>query len=162
MKTYKYIEKKYIVEHTITNILALLIILIAIYNIINNFLPAIMVLAIISSLYSVINNFIFKVNAENVSISQDTIIFESYNQTDIFDLNEISKLKLKEYPTNGKIYVRLYDENNKLHRYWVHTKSFQDGKDLFIHLLYTEFKKHPDTLKASSQSEDFFIAHLTD
>lgn len=160
MSKYKYLEKRYFIEHTLTNIFAFILIFISIYFFTKSILPAIMVLAFISSVYSIINNFIFKVNPEIVEISDEEISFESYNRKDVFKLSEINKLILKEYPTAGKIYVRIFDENNKLHRYWVHTKSFQDGKDLFIHLLFTEFKRHPDTLKASSQSAEFFDAYF--
>lgn len=156
MQIYEYKKSRYFVEHTLTNIFAGLIIIISIYNIVNGFLPVIMTVALISSLYSIINNFIFKVNAERVGIDKDTILFQAYNNTKKYQISEIKKIKLKEYPTIGKIYVRIYDRNNKLNRFWIHTNSFLNGKKLFIHLLYVEYNKHPDTLKASSQSEEFF------
>lgn len=155
MKRYKYLKNRFLIEHTITNIFALIIIFFSVYHILKGNLPILMTLALISSLYSVINNFIYKVNTETIIIGKDEIAFESYNKKDNYRIEEIKQIKLKEYPTNGKIYVRLTDKNNTLHRYWIHTRSFENGKELFKELMYVEFHKHPNTLKAKSRAESF-------
>lgn len=155
MKRYKYLKNRFLIEHTITNIFAIIIMFFSVYHILKGNLPILMTLALISSLYSAINNFMYKVNTEIIVIGKGEISFESYNKKDRYSIEKIKQIKLKEYPTNGKIYVRLTDENNKLHRYWVHTRSFKNGKELFKELMYVEFRKHPETLKARSRAEKF-------
>src|SRR5699024_7886445 len=99
MKIYRYNKHRFFVEQSMTNILAIFIIFVSLYNISNNFLPVLMILALISSLYSVINNYIFKVNTEVVTIGGNHITFESYGKKNVFNLYNIQKIKLKEYPT---------------------------------------------------------------
>jgi hypothetical protein len=155
MKKYEYIDKRFMLEQTLTNVFAILIIFIAAYYALKGVVPVIMTLAFISAFYSVINNFVFKVNSKKVIIDKNKLSFEAYGKKDTYFIDAIKKIKLKEFPTNGKIYTRITDENNKTHKYWIHTKSFNDGKELFREMMYIEHDKHPDTLKAKSRDAEF-------
>lgn len=155
MKTYEYIDKRFMIEQTITNSFAFIMIFVSLYYIKKGIVPVIMTLAFISALYSVFNNFVFKVNPKKVMIDENIIAFESYGKKDSYLIDEIKKIRLKEFPTNGKIYARITDKNGKDHKYWIHTRSFEDGKKLFREIMYIEHDKHPETLKARSRAEGF-------
>lgn len=111
-----------------------------------------MVLALIASLYSVVNNFVLKVNSEIVEVGEDAISFEAYGKKDSYAISEVESIQLKEFPSSGKIFVRVTDNSKKQKKYWIHTASFEEGKALFKELLDIEYHKHPERLKAIARS----------
>lgn len=152
MDIFAYKKKRYLIEQTITNLFAFLFALISLYFIVNQIFPVIMSLGFISSIYAVFNNFVFKVNSRKISISDRIISFEAYNKVDFYTISDIKSFKIKEFPSSGKIYLRIKNYDNKNSRYWIHTGSFDDGKKLFKSLLDIEYIKHPEGLKAKARS----------
>jgi hypothetical protein len=58
---------------------------------------------------------------------------------------------IREFPSSGKMYLRV-GKTTLLHgRYWLQTKVFTDGRELFQALLDIEYAKNPDTIKARAR-----------
>lgn len=153
LEIYNYQKKRFFLEQTLTNLFTLGISFTSLFFIINKTLPALMWMAFIVSIYSVLNNFLFKVNSEKVEISESMISFEAYGKKDSYQLDKLVVIKLKEFPSSGKIFVRITDSTNKQRKYWINTSSFENGKKLFKQLLDLEYQRHPDTLKARARSQ---------
>lgn len=110
-----------------------------------------MFLVFTSSLYATLNNFVFKVNSKLITIKDDEISFEAYAKKDVYTISKIESFKVKEFPSSGKLYIRIEDDTGKKRKYWIHTFSFNESKNLFKNILEIEHKKHPETLKAQAR-----------
>lgn len=159
LEVYHYQKKRFLIEQTVTNLFALVIIFLALYFIVNQMMPILMSLVLLVALYATVNNFILKVNSEVIVIGDDTISFEAYKKKDTYELSKLQSFKLKEFPSSKKIYVRLVDFDNKKRKYWVHANSFSGGKRLFKKLLDIEHEKHPQSLKARARDQSTINDH---
>lgn len=101
--------------------------------------------------YTFWNSFIGKCNTQQVKISETTLSFESLGREDSYKIDEIKKIRVREFPTGGKMYIRINDYNLLKGRYWVQFKKFNDGQDLMRQILDIEYKIHPETLKARAR-----------
>ncbi|MDR2976408.1 MAG: hypothetical protein LBV19_03760 [Streptococcaceae bacterium] len=150
MKTYTYDETLYCFDVIVTGIVSLAAVPVFTVLAILNFFPILMILAAIVAFYSFWNCFAAKVHPRFIQIGaqDEKIVLESLSRKDIYFLNELEKFKIREFPSAGKIYLRINGAALKSRRYWINARNYNDGQELFRRLLDIEYKKHPDSLKA--------------
>lgn len=105
------------------------------------------------SFYSVTNNFIYKANSSRVEIGEDIITFESYNKKKSYRISQLKSFRTNGMTSTKKVYIRLRDMDNNRGRYWIHTRSFDNGDELYNELMKIEEEKHPNSLKARARME---------
>lgn len=151
MKEYKFDRKIFNVEITLTGVFCIVIILACIAGAIMNKLPGLLIFAAVIAAYTAWNDFVSISNPEKVVISDDFISFYAFGREHKYPLSDISQFRVREFPTSGKIFLRVNNANIFKGRYWLHTKMFSDGKELFTIIRDMEFKIHPDSLKARAR-----------
>lgn len=113
------------------------------------------------ALYQVWNTFVAKCFARTVTVSEDQIAFESLGKTQAYSFEGLSEFRVREYPSSGKMYLRVGNHNVLRGRFWLSTRVFEDGQELFALLRDLEYEIHPDTLKARARrtNEEYIKAH---
>lgn len=66
-------------------------------------------------------------------------------------MKDIDSFLVREFPSSGKIYLRVNDASLVSGRFWIPTKMFNDSEELFSLLRDLEYKIHPDSLKARAR-----------
>ena len=79
------------------------------------------------------------------------VSFELFGKSQSYKLSELKEFRVREYPSSGKMYLRVGDHNALHGRFWLSTKTFTDGQELFGRLRDLEYEIHPDTLKARAR-----------
>lgn len=151
MKEYTYDKRAFFIEVTITGIFSAIImagaIILAVLGILT---PLMLAIAVIAG-YSCWNTYVSKSNTETVTVDDEYISFSVYGREDKYLMKDIEQFRIREFPSSGKMYIRMNKSNAFKGRYWLQTKVFSDGKELFRSLLDIEYKLHPDTLKARAR-----------
>lgn len=154
-KCYTYQNPYYQIEVLGTGIFCILIFLVCIWCIVTNqFIGrALGFLFAIPAGYQVWNTFVSLSNPQKVCIDEtnDTLTFSGLGRCDTYKLSELSAFLVRPFPSSGKLYIRVNNHNLLKGRYWVPTKVFSDGKELFDWCLEKEYTLHPDTLKARAR-----------
>lgn len=149
---YTYSKSKYFIDQTLTGVISLVgIIIIPIVYFLYDFSTVLPIIFFITCVYTFWNSFVAKVNSEIVGISETKVSFEAYGKKDVYSLDKIEKMNIREFPSSGKMYIRIYN-NNKKNRYWIHTKRFEEGLQLFHKLRDVEYTKHPETIKSKART----------
>ncbi|MFV0381897.1 MAG: hypothetical protein ACK5KR_06725 [Breznakia sp.] len=152
MKTYLYNKKQYFLGVVLTGYFCIFIIIMATILMVLNYLTGLMIVVIIVAFYTIWNSFISNSNPSKVIIGDDYISFHSFNRKDIYFYEEIEQLRIREFPSSGKMFIRVNDAGILKGRYWLQTKMFDEGKELFVSLLNIEYCMFPDTLKGRARS----------
>lgn len=105
----------------------------------------------VAALYQVWNTYVARCYSHSVTLSDDEIGFELFGKTQSYKLAELQEFRVREYPSSGKMYLRVGDHNAFRGRFWLSTKVFSDGEELFSRLRDLEYEIHPDTLKAHAR-----------
>lgn len=105
----------------------------------------------VAALYQVWNTFVARCYSHSVTLSDDQISFELFGKSQSYRLSELKEFRVREYPSSGKMYLRVGDHNALHGRFWLSTKTFTDGQELFGRLRDLEYEIHPDTLKARAR-----------
>ncbi|MCI2187373.1 MAG: hypothetical protein LKK41_03300 [Olsenella sp.] len=100
--------------------------------------------------YQVWNTFVSLSNPERVEIDEegDSISFSGFGRVDSYKLSELSTFLVRPFPSSGKTYLRVQNHNIFKGRYWVPTKMFSGGGELFAYLVNLGNKVHPNSLQA--------------
>lgn len=101
--------------------------------------------------YTVWNCFAAKSTTEVLAISDEAVSFYSLGREDCYPIQDIKRIRIREFPSGGKMYIRINDYGLLKGRYWVQFKKFDEGQEMFRRLLDLEYKLHPDTLKARAR-----------
>lgn len=155
-KTFLYEPPFYNIEVTFTGVFcAFVLVACIVFAITDTFIPRL--LAIIFgcvAFYQVWNTFVSLSNPEKVSVDEegDTISFSGFGRTDTYKISTLTTFLVRPFPSSGKTYIRVGDHNIFKGRYWVPTKMFSDGAELFQYLCDLEYKVHPDSLKARART----------
>lgn len=152
-KTFSYNPLQYLFNVTLTGIFCGAVVLGCIYLIVfSSISPVLLSVIALVALYTMWNCFISKSNSASVTVSDDVISFTSFGRTDTYIINDIDTIRIREFPTGGKMYIRINDYGLRKGRYWIHFSKFEDGKTLMKKLLDIEYAIHPDSLKARART----------
>lgn len=152
MKEYNFDKKVYSVQITLTGVFCIAIALFCAYSMITTGTIGIYAIGALVAIYTAWNDFVSISNPEKVTLADDYIAFTAYGREHKYMREDIEEFRLREFPSAGKIYIRLNKSNIFKGRYWVHCKLFDDGEELFTRLRDMEYEIHPDSLKAKART----------
>lgn len=152
MKTYVYDRMFYIIEIIITGIFCLLLAMASIFMAIKGVMPTLMIFTFLVSSYTAWNAFVSKSNPERIEVDERCISFYSFNKKVSYEIEDIEEFRIREFPTSGKMYLRINKHNILSGRFWVPTKMFNESKELFQTLIDIEYKIHPDSIKSRART----------
>lgn len=162
-KTYSYREPYYSIEVKGEGAFCLLILMACIWLAYTNMfnMRGLYIVFGFVALYQVWNTFVARCYVHSVTLNDKEIIFESFGSVQSYALSELTEFRVREYPSSGKMYLRVGDHNILKGRFWLSTKVFEDGQELFSRLRDLEYSIHPDTLKAHARrtNEEYIKAH---
>ncbi|MDY2787794.1 MAG: hypothetical protein SOU05_00065 [Atopobium sp.] len=113
--------------------------------------PGLLVFIAFVAFYQVWNTFISISNPEVVTLSDSEISFAGFNRVHIYKIDELSVFLVRPFPSSGKTYIRINNHNLFRGRYWVPTKMFSDGKELFNQINDLDYKINPNSLKSRAR-----------
>lgn len=153
MKTYSYQQPYYSIEVVATGLfcifLAVACLICAMLNVLLP--PALACIFVAVALYQVWNTFVSISNPREVTIDNSTISFSAFGRNDTYSLENIDEFRVREFPSAGKMYIRINGGGLLRGRYWLQTSVMTDGKDLFQRMTDIEYAKHPETIKARAR-----------
>lgn len=102
-------------------------------------------------IYTIWNSFVSKVHPEKIVIKENEIVFESFNSKDRYYIDGTDRFQLREFPSSGKLYLRIGNAQLQKGRYWINTKNYNNGKELFQLFRDLDYKINPDSLKSKAR-----------
>ena len=102
-------------------------------------------------IYTIWNSFVSKVHPEKIVIKENEIVFETFNSKDRYYIDGTDRFQLREFPSSGKLYLRIGNEQLQKGRYWINTKNYNNGKELFQLFRDLDYKINPDSLKSKAR-----------
>lgn len=149
MNEFKYNRLLYIFDVIITGIVAIGAFIASLVYFHSNL--SLLLLVGIVSIYTMWNSFVLKVHPEKIVIKENEIIFESFNSKDRYYIDGTDRFQLREFPSSGKLYLRIGNAQIQKGRYWINTKNYNNGKELFQLFRDLDYKINPDSLKSKAR-----------
>ena len=143
MNEFKYNRLLYLFDVIITGIVAIGAFIASLVYFHSNL--SLLLLIGIVCIYTIWNSFVSKVHPEKIVIKENEIVFESFNSKDRYYID------VREFPSSGKLYLRIGNEQLQKGRYWINTKNYNNGKELFQLFRDLDYKINPDSLKSKAR-----------
>lgn len=152
-KTYTFQQPYFNIEVVATGLFCLfLTVACVVCALMNLFMPpALLIIFAGVALYQVWNTFVSISNPKEVVIDDGSIAFSAFGRTDCYELSKLDEFRVREFPSAGKMYVRVNGGGFLHGRYWLQASLMNDGKELFQRIQDIEFMKHPETIKARAR-----------
>jgi len=109
------------------------------------------IFAAVICIYALVNSFIRKGNPRKIIITDDEIVFSSFGEKR-FEINKLTKFRLKVSTPNYQVIIRLEDSDKRTGSFWVTYSQFNDKMDLIAEFDFLEKKIHPDSLRFRGRS----------
>ena len=84
-------------------------------------------------------------------IKENEIVFESFNSKAKYYIDGSDRFQLREFPSSGKLYLRIGKAQFQKGRYWINTKNYNNGKELFEIFRDLDYKINPESLKSKAR-----------
>lgn len=149
MNEFKYNRLLYLFDVIITGIVAIGAFIASLVYFHSNL--SLLILIGIVCIYTIWNSFVSKVHPEKIVIKENEIVFESFNSKDRYYIDGTDRFQLREFPSSGKLYLRIGNEQLQKGRYWINTKNYNNGKELFQLFRDLDYKINPDSLKSKAR-----------
>ncbi len=149
--TYTYLRKYFIIEVVITGFISIGALVLCTIWAIQGTYPALMLLIDVAAFYQAWNTFVAIANPETVTLTDEELSFSCWGRTDTYRIDELTEFRVREFPTAGKMYLRVNKHNLFKGRYWLQTKQMSNGAELFRRIQDLEYQIHPETLKARAR-----------
>ena len=149
MNEFKYNRLLYLFDVIITGIVAIGAFIASLVYFHSNL--SLLLLIGIVCIYTIWNSFVSKVHPEKIVIKENEIVFESFNSKDRYYIDGTDRFQLREFPSSGKLYLRIGNEQLQKGRYWINTKNYNNGKELFQLFRDLDYKINPDSLKSKAR-----------
>lgn len=149
MNEFKYNRLLYLFDVIITGIVAIGAFIASLVYFHSNL--SLLLLIGIVCIYTIWNSFVSKVHPEKIVIKENEIVFESFNSKDRYYIDGTDRFQLREFPSSGKLYLRIGNEQLQKERYWINTKNYNNGKELFQLFRDLDYKINPDSLKSKAR-----------
>ena len=152
MNEFKYNRLLYLFDVIITGIVAIGAFIASLVYFHSNL--SLLLLIGIVCIYTIWNSFVSKVHPEKIVIKENEIVFESFNSKDRYYIDGTDRFQLREFPSSGKLYLRIGNAQLQKGRYWINTKNYNNGKELFQLFRDLDYKINPDSLKSKARREN--------
>lgn len=149
MNEFKYNRLLYLFDVIITGIVAIGAFIASLVYFHSNL--SLLLLIGIVCIYTIWNSFVSKVHPEKIVIKENEIVFETFNSKDRYYIDVTDRFQLREFPSSGKLYLRIGNEQLQKGRYWINTKNYNNGKELFQLFRDLDYKINPDSLKSKAR-----------
>lgn len=149
MNEFKYNRVLYLFDVIITGIVAIGAFIASLVYFYSNL--SLLLLVGIVCIYTMWNSFVSKVHPEKIVIKENEIVFESFNSKDRYYIDGTDRFQLREFPSSGKLYLRIGNAKFQKGRYWINTKNYNNGKELFKLFRDLDYKINPDSLKSKAR-----------
>ena len=149
MNEFKYNRLLYLFDVIITGIVAIGAFIASLVYFHSNL--SLLLLIGIVCIYTIWNSFVSKVHPEKIVIKENEIVFETFNSKDRYYIDGTDRFQLREFPSSGKLYLRIGNEQLQKGRYWINTKNYNNGKELFQLFRDLDYKINPDSLKSKAR-----------
>lgn len=149
MNEFKYNRVLYLFDVIITGIVAIGAFIASLVYFHSNL--SLLLLVGIVCIYTMWNSFVSKVHPEKIVIKENEILFESFNSKDRYYIDGTDRFQLREFPSSGKLYLRIGNAQLQKGRYWINTKNYNNGKELFQLFRDLDYKINPDSLKSKAR-----------
>ena len=149
MNEFKYNRLLYLFDVIITGIVAIGAFIASLVYFHSNL--SLLLLIGIVCIYTIWNSFVSKVHPEKIVIKENEIVFESFNSKDRYYIDGTDRFQLREFPSSGKLYLRIGNEQLQKGRYWINTKNYNNGQELFQLFRDLDYKINPDSLKSKAR-----------
>lgn len=149
MNEFKYNRLLYLFDVIITGIVAIGAFIASLVYFHSNL--SLLLLIGIVCIYTIWNSFVSRVHPEKIVIKENEIVFESFNSKDRYYIDGTDRFQLREFPSSGKLYLRIGNEQLQKGRYWINTKNYNNGKELFQLFRDLDYKINPDSLKSKAR-----------
>ena len=149
-KTYEFEKKYYLFEVPVTAVFCALMLAICVYNITmgTTSVPALYGMFAIAAVYQLWNLLVSHAYPRYVHIDDESITFELWGRKDRYDLATLDSFLVRSNVVNGNMFIRAGKTSLTCGRYWIGTKKYTDGRELFDAIDALELRVHPDSLKA--------------
>ena len=149
MKTFHYNRTLYIFDVVLTGAVALATLLV--FWIYFREQSTLLFLVTGVCVYTFWNCFVSKVHPQSIVLGDEILELRAFNQTKRFNLNKLEKYNVREFPSSGKIYLRIDRPTVFTGRYWINTKNYDHSKELFQLLLDLDYQMNPHSLKSRAK-----------
>ena len=149
MNEFKYNRLLYLFDVIITGIVAIGAFIASLVYFHSNL--SLLLLIGIVCIYTIWNSFVSKVHPEKIVIKENEIVFESFNSKDRYYIDGTDRFQLREFQSSGKLYLRIGNEQLQKGRYWINTKNYNNGKELFQLFRDLDYTINPDSLKSKAR-----------
>ena len=149
MNEFKYNRLLYLFDVIITGIVAIGAFIASLVYFHSNL--SLLLLIGIVCIYTIWNSFVSKVHPEKIVIKENEIVFETFNSKDRYYIDGTDRFQLREFPSSGKLYLRIGNAQLQKGRYWINTKNYNNGKELFQLFRDLDYKINPDSLKSKAR-----------
>ncbi len=152
-KTYTFEQPFFNIEVLATGVFCLFLVVVCMVCAVKGLFlpPALLSIFACVAFYQVWNTFVSISNPREVVIEDDAIAFSAFGRTDRYELSDVNEFRVREFPSAGKMYVRINGGGFLRGRYWLQTKVMSEGDELFQRIQDIEYRKHPETIKARAR-----------
>jgi len=149
-KTYEFEKKYYVLEVPVTAVFCAIMLALSVYNIVmsTTTVPALYGMFVIAATYQLWNLLVSHAYPRYVHIDDTSITFELWGRKDRYDYATLNSFLLRANPVSGNTFIRAGKTTLFRGRYWIATKKYSDGQELYDALEALELRVHPDSLKA--------------
>jgi len=163
-KAYIYEQPFYGIEVVFTGVFCVCIALACIFCLVTGrFIPrGLCIVFGIAAIYQAWNTFISLSNPEKVIVDDEKnqLIFSGFGRNDSYTISDIKVFNVRPFPSSGKTFIRINNYRLTKGRYWVPTKMFSDGQELFNYLCDLDYRINPHSLKSRARDVNSeYIAH---
>ncbi|QWT17643.1 hypothetical protein KPC83_00255 [Collinsella sp. zg1085] len=165
MKRYTYIRRFYLIEVVLTAFICAGVLVVAPLLALQGVYPGLMLVFMVPAAYQLWNSLIAGANPHvvelrepgaaaretrhnDVRLDEQELSFISWGHAHRYKLAEVQEFRVREFPSAGKLYIRINGGGLLRGRYWLQTKVMTEGAELFQRIIDLEYAKHPDSLKA--------------
>lgn len=155
-KTYTYLEPYFTIEVTATTAFCALVVVAVAYLMVHGgfwLSDGVLALFGVAAIYQVWNVVVSRANPRTVTYDEggDTLEFSLYKVTHSYHVPELKSLLVRSNPQSGIMFLRVGEPTPLRGRYWVPTRLFSDGKELFDLILDLEYRVDPNSLRAQAR-----------
>lgn len=155
-KTYEFENPYYTIEVPVTIAFCIVVLVWCGYQAVQGtyFAPAILGIFSIAAVYQIWNLAVSHAYPRYVHLDGESITFELWGREDRFDYATLESFLVRSNAQNGKMFIRAGKTTAFKGRYWISTKKYTNGKELFDEVDAIEMAVHPDMLKARARRDN--------
>lgn len=149
-KTYEFERRYYVLEVPVTAVFCAAMLGLSLYNILmaKTTIPAVYGMFVIAAVYQLWNLLLSHAYPQYVHVDDESITFELWGRKDRYDFATLDSFLVRSNPVNGNTFIRAGKTTPFRGRYWIGTKKYTNGKELYDAIEAIELRTHPDSLKA--------------